>query len=64
MSDDHDETGRTAVGGPSRRQLLAIPACADAVPQLRLAGPGHLAACIRDDLVLTSSVKTAGRHPD
>ncbi len=42
----------------------AIPACADAVPRLRPAGPGHLAACIRDDLVLTSSVKTAGRHPD
>jgi len=42
----------------------AIPACADAVPRLHPAGPGHLAACIRDDLVLTSSVKTAGRHPD
>jgi len=41
-----------------------IAACADAVPRLRPAGPGHLAACIRDDITLTSSVKTAGRHQD
>ncbi len=31
MSDDHDETGRTAVGGPSRRQLLALGAAAGAL---------------------------------
>ena len=26
--------------------------------------PGHLAACIRDDLALPSSLKTAGQHRD
>ena len=31
MSDDNDETGRTAVGGPSRRQLLALGAAAGAL---------------------------------
>jgi len=31
MSDDHDETGRTAVGGPSRRQLRALDAAAGAL---------------------------------
>ncbi len=42
----------------------ALPACADAVPPLRPIGPGHLAACIRDDLALTSGLRTAGRHRD
>jgi oligopeptide/dipeptide ABC transporter ATP-binding protein len=30
----------------------AMPACAEAIPPLRMVGPGHLAACIREELVL------------
>ena len=30
----------------------AVPACAKAVPPLRMVGPGHLAACIREELAL------------
>ncbi|MBV9567158.1 MAG: ABC transporter ATP-binding protein [Hyphomicrobiales bacterium] len=36
----------------------ALPACAEAVPPLRLVGPGHLTACIRDELILGA----AGPH--
>ena len=32
----------------------ALPACASAVPPLRPVGPGHLAACIRDDIALVA----------
>ncbi|RYC29928.1 ABC transporter ATP-binding protein [Lichenibacterium minor] len=32
----------------------ALPACAEIVPPLRAVGPGHAAACIRDDLALAS----------
>jgi oligopeptide/dipeptide ABC transporter ATP-binding protein len=32
----------------------ALPACGEAVPALRDAGPGHAVACIRSDLDLTS----------
>lgn len=34
------------------RCRYALPACADSVPPLRVVGPGHLTACIRDDLAL------------
>ena len=34
----------------------AVAACAEAVPTLRPRGPGHAAACIRDDLELTPAV--------
>jgi oligopeptide/dipeptide ABC transporter ATP-binding protein len=30
----------------------AVPTCAKAVPPLRMVGPGHLAACIREELAL------------
>ena len=30
----------------------AVPACAEAAPPLRMVGPGHLAACIREELRL------------
>jgi oligopeptide/dipeptide ABC transporter ATP-binding protein len=30
----------------------AVPACAEAVPPLRMVSPGHLAACIREELTL------------
>jgi hypothetical protein len=33
------------------RCRYAMPACAGAVPELRPVGPGHLAACIRDDIL-------------
>ncbi|MBV9751761.1 MAG: ATP-binding cassette domain-containing protein [Hyphomicrobiales bacterium] len=33
----------------------AIPACAAAVPELRVVGPGHFAACIREELELRSA---------
>ncbi len=38
------------------RCRYALPACAEAVPPLRSVGPGHLAACIRDDLALASPI--------
>ena len=38
----------------------ALPACATAVPPLRNVGPGHLAACIRDDIALLAPL--AGRR--
>ena len=38
----------------------ALPACATAVPPLRDVGPGHLAACIRDDIALLAPL--AGRR--
>ena len=38
------------------RCRYALAACADAVPPLRPAGPGHLVACIRDDLALAPAV--------
>ena len=34
----------------------ALPACAAAVPPLRAVGPGHFAACIRDDIALAAPV--------
>jgi len=34
----------------------ALPACAAAVPPLREVAPGHLSACIRDDLRLRAAV--------
>ncbi|WP_159994799.1 ABC transporter ATP-binding protein [Roseomonas sp. 18066] len=34
----------------------ALPECASVVPPLRAVGPGHLSACIRDDLALQASV--------
>ncbi len=37
----------------------AIAACADAVPPLRAVGPGHLSACIRDDLSLAPALSEA-----
>jgi oligopeptide/dipeptide ABC transporter ATP-binding protein len=35
------------------RCRYALPACAEAVPSLRMVVPGHLSACIRDDLALS-----------
>ncbi|SDR63750.1 peptide/nickel transport system ATP-binding protein/oligopeptide transport system ATP-binding protein [Rhizobiales bacterium GAS113] len=34
----------------------ALPACAEAVPPLRAVAPGHLSACIRDELTLRAPV--------
>ena len=42
------------------RCRYALPACAETVPPLRPAGPGHLAACIRDDIALASPLGGAG----
>jgi len=36
------------------RCRYAVAACAEAVPPLRVRAPGHFAACIRDDLSLSS----------
>jgi oligopeptide transport system ATP-binding protein len=38
------------------RCRYALPACAEAVPPLRQVAPGHVSACIRDDLVLQSTL--------
>jgi oligopeptide transport system ATP-binding protein len=38
------------------RCRFALPECAGVVPPLRPVGPGHLSACIRDDLALQASV--------
>ncbi|MCB8883540.1 ATP-binding cassette domain-containing protein [Acidisoma cellulosilytica] len=35
----------------------AVSACADDQPALRVAGPGHFKACIRDDLTLSAPLK-------
>ena len=44
-------------GCPFRtRCRYALPACAEAVPPLREVAPGHLTACIRDDVELRASV--------
>ena len=42
------------------RCRYALPACATAVPPLRPVGPGHVAACIRDDIALVAPA--AGRR--
>ncbi|ONG56206.1 peptide ABC transporter ATP-binding protein [Pseudoroseomonas deserti] len=34
----------------------ALPECATVVPPLRQVGPGHLSACIRDDIALQASI--------
>ena len=38
------------------RCRYALPACAEAVPPLRQRAPGHLAACIRNDISLAPAV--------
>jgi oligopeptide/dipeptide ABC transporter ATP-binding protein len=38
------------------RCRYALPACAEAPPSLREVAPGHLKACIRDDIALVSPV--------
>ncbi len=40
------------------RCRYALPACGDAVPALRPRGPDHLAACIRDDIVLSAQLES------
>ncbi len=38
------------------RCRYALPACAEAVPDLRAVAPGHAAACIRDDIALAPAL--------
>ncbi|MGR3461659.1 MAG: ABC transporter ATP-binding protein [Roseovarius sp.] len=46
-------------GCPFRTRCpYALDACAEAVPELREVGPGHRAACIRDDLTLAAATGT------
>ena len=41
------------------RCLYALPACAETEPTLREVGPGHVTACIRDDLALAGAPMAA-----